>query len=321
MRVSIIGAGRNRNGIGEFIGKYFQKNGARVVSVLGTSEDSSRRASHALRKYGIDAAPYTDFRRMVEKEKPDVAVIASPAATHREYLLKCVESGLSVFCEKPFTWGPMTDADESVEEIFRIGAQKRLTVAMNSQWPFAIRFYEEICGKIEVKEENRFFILLSPFLPGREMIPESVPHALSLLYFIFGKGELRDLEFEPSGEGRLEIRLRYVSGSKHCDSLIQLVSQREQPRDFQFGFNGKVVSRVLNPGDYEIYFQYGERRLKIADPLELSIRDFISAVEKKTEPLVGFAHVLSTASLLKKIFDRYQESESKKDEKNEEQRA
>ncbi len=61
MKVSIIGASRNRSGIGEYIGKYFQKNGARVTSVLGTTEETSQNASSALRKYGIESNPYTDF--------------------------------------------------------------------------------------------------------------------------------------------------------------------------------------------------------------------------------------------------------------------
>ena len=69
MKVSIIGAGRNRNGIGKYIGKYFQKNGATVTSVLGTKEKTSHNASSALKQYGIDATPYTDFNKMVEKER------------------------------------------------------------------------------------------------------------------------------------------------------------------------------------------------------------------------------------------------------------
>ena len=58
MRVSIIGAGRNRNGIGEYIGKYFHAFGTEVTSVLGTTEKTSQEATVGLRKYGIIATPY-----------------------------------------------------------------------------------------------------------------------------------------------------------------------------------------------------------------------------------------------------------------------
>src|SRR3972149_1888963 len=70
-KISIIGAGRNRNGIGEYIGKYFHKHRGKVTSVLGTTEKTSLQASLALRKYGIEARPYTDFDQMVRAEKPE----------------------------------------------------------------------------------------------------------------------------------------------------------------------------------------------------------------------------------------------------------
>jgi hypothetical protein len=44
MPVSIIGAGRNENGIGEYIGKYFRRSGAEVASVLRRTEETSQRA-------------------------------------------------------------------------------------------------------------------------------------------------------------------------------------------------------------------------------------------------------------------------------------
>jgi hypothetical protein len=46
---------------------------------------------------------------MVAKERPAVAVIASPSSTHYEYVLKCVELGVHVFCEKPFVWEDVDD--------------------------------------------------------------------------------------------------------------------------------------------------------------------------------------------------------------------
>jgi predicted dehydrogenase len=103
MRISIIGAGRTRNGIGEYIGKYFHQHGAEVISVPGTTEKTSLQASSALRKYGIDAHAYTDFHEMVSSEKNDVVVIAPPSSTHYDYLLKCLERGLHIFCEKSYS--------------------------------------------------------------------------------------------------------------------------------------------------------------------------------------------------------------------------
>ena len=307
MNVSIIGAGRTRNGIGEYIGKYFHKHGGKVTSVLGTTEQTSLQASLALRKYGIEARPYTDFDQMVRAEKPDAVVIASPSSTHYGYLLECIDSGLHIFCEKPLIWGSDTDLRKKVEEIFERALQKELTIAMNSQWPFSIDAYEALCGKIMIQKWNTFFIRMSPPFPGREMIPESVPHALSLLYCLLGVGEIEDLSFESDGAKEMAIKFSYLFETQTCDVFIRLTFEETPPRHFSFGLNDKIVSRSLGSEDYEIHFHYGDREMKIVDPLELSVKNFMEAVQTKTEPTIGTLHILHNLSLLKEIDDGYGE--------------
>ncbi|MGQ9647378.1 MAG: Gfo/Idh/MocA family protein [Thermodesulfobacteriota bacterium] len=305
MRVSIIGAGRYRSGIGEYVAKYFHKNGAEIISILGRTEETSRQASLTLQKYGIKATSYTDFDEMVEKERPEAVAICSPAATHYGYLVKSVERGLHIFCEKPFVSPDLDDAKGRVEAILGKAKERGLTVAMNSQWPFALKYYEKICGEIEIKRSNRFFIILSPFASGKEMIPEAVPHVLSLLYSALGVGEISDLFLESTKEGEMTITLRYLFGKKVCQVLIRLIHKERQPREFQFGFNDRIVSRSLNLRNYDIYFNYGTRKYKIADPLDLSVRDFVKAVQQKREPFIGPSHIRCNMSLLKTIYDRY----------------
>ena len=307
IRVSIIGAGRTRNGIGEYIGKYFHKHGAIVTSVLGTSEKTSLQASLALRKYGVEAHPYTDLDRMAEREKIDVAVIASPSSTHQEYLLKCLDLGLHIFCEKPFIWNDYRGIRERIEDIFGKARRKKLTVAMNSQWPFSIDAYEAVSGKVVVENSNMFFMAMSPPFSGREMIPESVPHALSLLYSLLGVGEIEDLSFESEGEQAMGIKFSYLFDTRSCDVSIRLTSGKTPPRDFSFGLNGKIVSRSLGPQNYEIYFHHGEMKMKIVDPLELSVKNFLEALETGTEPFIGYLHILHNTSLLRQIDDGFSE--------------
>ena len=305
MEVAIIGAGRNRNGIGEYIGKYFHKNGAHVISVLGTTTETTRKASLALRKYGIEATPYTDFYTMVVSERPDTVVIASPSSTHYEYLIKSIEARVNVFCEKPFIWQETNDIRGTVEDIFERANSKRLTVAMNSQWPFSIQYYEKLCGPIDVKNTDRFFISMSPIYVGKDMIPESLPHALSMLYFVFGDGAMADLHFEPHEE-KMIITFKYVSKRNTCDVLIRLVRKEQQPRDFLFGFNDRIVSRILHFEKYDIYFHHKNKKMRITDPLELSVQDFMEAMREKREPLIGYPHIVSNISSVKEIYDRFE---------------
>jgi hypothetical protein len=311
LNVSIIGAGRTRNGIGEYIGKYFHNHGARIASVLGTTEKTGLQASFALRKYGIKTHPYTAFEEMVRGEKPDAVVIASPSSTHYEYLLRCLDSGLHIFCEKPFLWGDPTDIQKRAEDIFEKAREKKLIIAMNSQWPFSTGYYEEICGEIGIEETKKFFMRMSPFSPGKVMIPESVPHPLSILYSRLGSGRIQGLNFESNGEEEMSIRFRYLFGTRACDVLIRLVHQKTQPREFSYGFNDRIVFRSLDLENYGIYFNYGDKKLKIADPLELSVKNFMEAVEKGAEPFIGAPHILHNMSLLKAVYDGFNEFEKR----------
>jgi len=248
---------------------------------------------------------------MVSAEKPDVVVIASPASTHYDYLLRSLDRGLHVFCEKPFIWDDRPDIRKRIEDIFERAREKKLTLAMNSQWPFSIDHYEELCGKVRIGEKNHFFVRMSPFAPGRVMIPESVPHPLSLLYCRLGAGEIQELNFELDGEGEMSIRFTYLFETRACDVLIKLGHQKTPPRDFSFGFNEKIVSRSLDLNHYEIYFNFGKSKMKIADPLELSVKNFMEAVENRTEPLIGRPHILHNTVLLKQIDDGFGEFEKR----------
>ncbi|MGD9384264.1 MAG: Gfo/Idh/MocA family oxidoreductase [Desulfobacterales bacterium] len=304
MKTAIIGAGRNSSGIGQYLGKYFQKNGATVISVLGTTEKTARKASLILEQYGIGATYYTDFNRMMKRERPDAVVIASPALTHYEYLIKCVKEGVHIFCEKPFVWQDKNDININslLENIFETAESNNLTIAMNSQWPFSLPYYEKLCGPIDYQKVDTFFIRLSPIVSGKEMIIESVPHALSILYTVFGDGEIGNLSIEAYKE-RITTKFHYIFTTGYCEVMIELIRTILQPRSFSYGFNGKIIHRVLDLDTYDIFFKYLDQILMIKDPLELSVQDFIEAVRENRKPLIGKEHIISNMGLLKKNYD------------------
>ena len=304
MKVSIVGAGRNNNGVGEYIAKYFHKHKATVTSVLGTTQKTAQRASTRLKRHGIQASAYIDFYRMIEEERPDSIAIASPWPTHFEYLVKSVDANLNIFCEKPFFWNN-NDPHKPIDFIFQEAEDHNLKIAMNSQWPFSIPDYETLCGSINKKKTDTFFIHLSPMVAGKEMILDSVPHALSILYSALGEGKLKNIHID-SYENKMKIRFIYHTNDNKCKVLINLEREEQQPRSFKYGFNDKIVSRVLDLKDYIIYFTYLDKTLKVADPLELSVKDFITSVKTKTEPQIGKLHIVATNYMLKNIYNYYE---------------
>ena len=134
------------------------------------------------------------------------------------------------------------------------------------------------------------------------MILESVPHVLSLLYSVFSDGEIEHLSFEVDKE-KLYVRFYYIASGSYCRVTIELVREIEQPRSFSYGFNNKIVHRLLDMENYDISFRYSNNTLRIIDPLDLSVQDFISAVRENRDPLIGKAHIVNNMYLLKKIYD------------------
>jgi hypothetical protein len=101
----------------------------------------------------------------------------------------------------------------------------------------------------------------------------------------------------------MEIRFAYQAENSLCNSYLNLTQQLLPPRNFSFGFNDRIVSRSLDLENYEIYFNHSQRTVQIVDPLDLSVRDFITAVRDKREPFIGKLHIINNTLLLNQIYE------------------
>jgi hypothetical protein len=305
MRAAIIGAARNHNGIGEYIAKYLSDHDVDVSCVLGSTQASSASAAaHLNEKYSMKPKAYTDFSQMIQESQIDCVAIASPAHTHKEYIDKCIDAGVHILCEKPFISPDMADQEEWLENTFVKAREKGISIAMNSQWPFCFPSYEELCGRLEPEKITEFTIRLSPMSEGRAMIPDSVPHALSLLYYGAGDGIVEDVSLE-RGKDALKVRFTYLTEYVSCAALIEMVRETEQPRTFSFGFNGCTARRHIDMKTYTLNLTNGDKILKIADPLGLSVRDFVESARTGREPVIGRRHITHTVSMLRQIYTEY----------------
>lgn len=67
--------------------------------LAAVSDPMEERLQEASSKYGVKV--YTDFNEMIEEEKLDLVVIASPTPFHYEQAKAAMERGIDVFLEKP----------------------------------------------------------------------------------------------------------------------------------------------------------------------------------------------------------------------------
>ncbi len=302
MKVAVLGAGRNRNGIGRYIARFFHQNDTDIVAVLGTTPGSSRKAAHELERFGISASAYTCFDEMIASEKPDAVAIASPPETHRAYVERSIAAGLHVFCEKPFMWPLDRSVIVDVHDLLARAEAAALTVCMNSQWPFSLPWYEKVCGSLQPGSPQSFFISMQPPGTGLDMVPDAAPHMLSMLYCVLGPGEIANCDIAP-GKNSMSVRFSYLSDGKECRVVFELIHNARQPRTFAFGFDGRRAERRIDPATYALSLVGGERQCRLHDPLDLSVRDFITAVRQRRQALIGAAHIIDTMKLLMELYD------------------
>ena len=302
MKIAVIGAGRTVNGIGPYIARYFQKHGLPVVAVLGRSDVSATEAAANLEPHGIRAKAYTSFQTMIKEAKPGAVAIASPTATHAAYIEQCLAAGVHIFCDKPFAAPDTPDLTAFLVGILRRAHSKGLTIAMNSQWPFVMPRYAALCGKVASDKARAFAMRLSPTVLGLAMIPDSLPHALSLLYDALGNGEIEALSFKREGDAHV-VGFTYFTDRTRCNAVITLVQELSQPRTLSFGFDGRIATRHIDQASYAMSLSWQGKTLAIPDPLELSVKDFIASLAGRHTPRIASEHIARTTILLQQIHD------------------
>ncbi len=77
-----------------------------------------------VRKFELPASvrKYTDYRELLEKEKPELAAVCTESGLHAAIALDCIEAGCSVIIEKPIALS-IADADAIIEAAERKGVK------------------------------------------------------------------------------------------------------------------------------------------------------------------------------------------------------
>jgi hypothetical protein len=120
-----------------------------------------------------------------------------------------------------------------------------------------------------------------------------------------GAGKVKGVRFDSIQERELSLRFRYAGRTRECPVHILLATQETQPRDFSYGFNGRIVRRRLELPDYSMFFCHEERSIRIPDPLELSVKNVMEALGNGASPVVGDSHILTNVSGLRMVYEGY----------------
>jgi predicted dehydrogenase len=121
LRLAVVGAGgRGRDNINAVAGG--------AVNIAALCDCDQRQAANAFRQYP-DARQYSDWRRMLEREKDiDAVLISTPDHNHAIISIAAMKLGKHVYCEKP-----LARSIWEAREMAKVAAETGVTTQMGTQ--------------------------------------------------------------------------------------------------------------------------------------------------------------------------------------------
>jgi len=98
LRAALVGTGER--GIQTW-GKPVVEECGDVVEIVGLCDINGLRAKASRDLIGTKAPAFVDFEKMIAETKPEYVMITAMDSAHCRYVVRALELGLNVMCEKP----------------------------------------------------------------------------------------------------------------------------------------------------------------------------------------------------------------------------
>ena len=120
-----------------------------VAHLAGIMDVNRKRAEYVESLIPYSVPVYTDFDRMMEEVRPDCAIVTTVDRFHGEYVVKALDRGVDVICEKP-----MTMDEESCNAILDAEERngRKITVTFNCRYMPLFARMKELLGQGVVGE-------------------------------------------------------------------------------------------------------------------------------------------------------------------------
>ena len=157
--------------------------------------------------------------------------------------------------------------------------ESNITLQLNTQWVFTLPGFYTLYPQQnpDPRTIKTFSMWLSPQSTGKDMIIDAAPHALSMLYALFGAGRIEDIRCDsPSDEpGRdLQIVFDYLHATGDCTVSLGLNSTDVLPKPAAYAINQQRADRHVELPDYLISLRSSDKQVPIVDPLMCSVKTF-----------------------------------------------
>jgi len=271
LKAAIIGAGRMAGTIDDevihypaCIRPYSHAAGyAQVpeVEVVAFADPDRAKVESLCARYGVPGG-YSDYREMVEKEKPDIVSITTPCSLHAEMTVYCAQQPWvkGIYCEKGMACR-LADCDAMVRAVESHGI--KFNMGSLRRWKPACNKARELMDRGEIGTVNS----VVSYLMGALL--HTASHYIDLLCYFAGdpqvewvQGTVLNGDFDPSAP-RSDTDLSGIGTIRFSNGIL-----------------GTGLSSSLS-GEFEIIGSEGTIRTT-----NNGLRWYL----RKTEPIDGYAH-------------------------------
>ena len=98
-RIAIVGTGSRCLGTW---GPPLEKEYGDRLQIVGLCDPNRKRAEYVSGQFSNDVPVFTNFDKMVRSTKPDTIMVTCVDSFHAKYVVRAMELGCDVICEKPF---------------------------------------------------------------------------------------------------------------------------------------------------------------------------------------------------------------------------
>jgi predicted dehydrogenase len=280
---------------------------------------------------------YADHRALLEREKPDGMIVASPNTLHLAMALDCVERGIAALVEKPVT-DTVAAAKVLLEAVKRTGVpvlvghhrrhNPRIKAVRDSIANGQIGHLTAVVGLWLLKKPDDYFDVARRREPGGGPILINLIHDIDNLRFICG--EIAEVQALTSNKARgfavedtAALLLRFENGALGTVTVSdatpapwswELASgenaaypKQEQPCYLFAGTRGTLAVPNMElwsyPGDSGWYAPLGRTTLATAarDPLVEQLRHFLAVIAGREAPLISVDDAMRTLAVVEAV--------------------
>jgi hypothetical protein len=279
-KVAILGA----RGIGQVHARLFQKSGADVCAILGSTMQSAQQVATLLHQsLGLSPKPFDSLGTLIEKTQPNALSICTPAEFHFKQILTAFDRGLPVFCEKPMFWEKKITQEILENQINLLSKHPDRCLFLNTSNAYFMENVIQKTGRPSTIKSFSFKFHTQGPHRGKAIAEDLLPHGFSLLIGLLGYGEITSLskKAEPNS---YQCQFNY----KDCKVSFEFREEKDGPKHLAFSINDREFTRGQEgEGEtYRVYLKDGwtGKKIKVKDPFQIYISRFLSGLKSGKRP-------------------------------------